>query len=222
MLAATGFSGLTSTIGGVALSVAQTLALEGIALKITVPSGSKVTISDMATNIAAISASQIAGLGTLHVTHIAASDTNVALTVVQAAALESAGVPVAAPSGSHMTVSDTAAHLQTLTVAQINGLAAIGVSGLVSTNAAVRFTVAQMNALEGGHLSEPQGQGTGWRAWLRPAVIGRGPLRRHQPGGSRDPRLASPRRRRPQSYGFGPRRYSAADQKFSGKIAQEV
>ena len=36
----------------------------------------------MATNIAAISASQIAGLGTLHVTHIAASDTNVALTVV--------------------------------------------------------------------------------------------------------------------------------------------
>jgi hypothetical protein len=40
-----------------------------------------------------------------------------------------------------------------LTVTQINGLPTIGVSGLVSSNAEVKFTVAQTIALEGDQLT---------------------------------------------------------------------
>ena len=135
------------------LTVAQVAAFETSKVVVSLQLGQQALLADTTAHIQALTAAQIAELGNLRVTQIAASDANVALTVAQAAALESAGVPVAAPSGSLVTVSDTAAHLQTLTTAQINGVAAIGVSGLVATNAAVKFAVTQTIALEGSHLT---------------------------------------------------------------------
>ena len=49
--------------------------------------------------------------------------------------------------GSTVEVSDTAAHLQALTAAQITALPGIGVSELLSTNANVSYSVAQTAAI---------------------------------------------------------------------------
>ena len=54
LLAGAGFSGVASTSGGVTLSVAQALALEGVA-KITVPAGSEVSIADTSVQIQSLS-----------------------------------------------------------------------------------------------------------------------------------------------------------------------
>ena len=148
-----GATALTATDANVVLTIAQAAALETAGVKLTPPSGGHDSIVDAAANIQTLTATQIAGLANLHVTQIAASDASVSLTVAQAKALETAAIPVATPSLSHVSISDTAANLQTLTAAQITGLPAIGVSGLTSNNAAVKFNVAQTIALEGGNLT---------------------------------------------------------------------
>ena len=112
-----------------------------------------ITISDTAANIEELTATQIAGLGNLHVTQIAASDTGVALTVAQAAALESGSIQVSAPAGSLVTVSDTAANLEALTATQILGLSGIGVAGLNSDNANVTFSASQTSAIVTANLT---------------------------------------------------------------------
>ena len=101
-----GFSGITSTSGGVTLSVAQALALEGVA-KITVPGGSKVTVADTSAQIQSLSASQIGLLPATGVSAIQASDAaNVAFSVSQALALESAKFGVSAQAGYAVSVSE--------------------------------------------------------------------------------------------------------------------
>ena len=81
-------------------------------------------------------------------TQIAATEVGVSLTTAQATALESAQIAVSAPSGASVQLSGTAAQVQALSAAQFQGLSAIGVTSLVSTNASVKFTVAQTNAFE--------------------------------------------------------------------------
>jgi hypothetical protein len=82
-----------------------------------------------------------------------ATDATVNLTVAQAIALETANVPVAAPIASQVTISDTAAHLQALTAAQISGLLGIGVSGLNSSDVRVTFNASQTSAIVAASLS---------------------------------------------------------------------
>ncbi len=158
-LAPTGFGGLASNSGGVALSVAQTLALEGVALKITAPSGSKVTVSDQAANIQAMSASQVAALSAAGVSGVTATDGSVTLSLAQAVALESPVIKVTAPAGSTVSAADTAANIAALTTTQIAGLKSIGVTALSGIDANVALTVAQATALEtaGVSLSPPTG-----------------------------------------------------------------
>jgi hypothetical protein len=145
-LKAVGATILSASDANVSLTAAQAAALESAGVSLSPPSGGSDSILDTAANIQKLTATQIAGLGNLHVAQITASDASLALTVAQAAALETTGIRVAAPGGS-VTVSDTAGHLQALTVAQINGLPGIGVSGLVSTNANVSYSVAQTSAI---------------------------------------------------------------------------
>ena len=147
-LAGAGVSALTATDANVSLTVAKAQALETAKITLSVPTGDHALITDTAANIALLTATQIAGLGALHVTQIAASDASVSLTTAQAAALETAHIAVSAPSGASVELSGTAAQLQALTATQLQGLSAIGVASLVSTNASVKFTVAQTLALE--------------------------------------------------------------------------
>jgi hypothetical protein len=90
---------------------------------------------------------QITALSAHHVTEVNASDTTVLLRVAQISGLEAGGIVASAPTGNTVQISDTAANLETLTTSQIVGLAAIGVTGLVSTNASVSFTSAQTAAI---------------------------------------------------------------------------
>ncbi len=147
-----GLTALFASDANVALTVAQATALETAGVSLSPPAGGADAIVDTAAHIQALTAAQIASLAALHVTQISASDTSLGVTVAQAAALETAGMPLSAPAGLQVNISDTAAHIQALTVAQISALPAIGITGLASTNAAVKLTVAQTIALETGHL----------------------------------------------------------------------
>jgi len=146
-LPAAGVSALVATDRNVTLSVAQAVALESAALTLSLPAGDYTVLSDTAAHIDGLTAAQIADLSALHVTKISASDTSVALSVAQAVALEGADISVGAPTGSNVTLSDTAAHLETLTAAQITALPGLGVDELYSTNANVSYTAAQTSAI---------------------------------------------------------------------------
>ena len=158
-LTGAGVSALTATDANVTLTVGQAQALESAKVTLSVSAGDTVSLIDTAAHIEALTAAQIASLASLHVTQIQASDSSVSLTAAQAAALESAHIPVSVPSGDSVMLLDTAANLQALTAAQIQALPAIGVTGLVATNASVKFTVAKANALEAAHIgvSAPDG-----------------------------------------------------------------
>ena len=81
-----------STLNNLTLSVAQTTALEGSKISLSLQSGYSVfTISDSAAQIATLTTTQLEALAALHVTQISATDATVSLTVAQATALEGCG-----------------------------------------------------------------------------------------------------------------------------------
>ena len=129
-------------------------ALNDTAALAKIKSNYTITISDTAANIESLKSAQIASLGSLHVSRISARDASVDLTVAQAVALENNSIPVSAPSGSRVSVSDTAACLHSLTAVQIAGLSGIiGAAGLQSNNANVTFSASQTSAILSAHLS---------------------------------------------------------------------
>ena len=155
-LPAMGVSGIVSTTGSVTISLAQALALEGANLKITGPNGAGVTVtlSDLASRLAALTLSQIAALPATGVSAIVLSNAaNLVLTVAQAQALEADNLTVQAEACFSVTISDTAANLEGLTASQIDGLTAIGVTALVSTDANVSYTPAQTAAIVASGLN---------------------------------------------------------------------
>ena len=52
-----------------------------------------------------------------------------------------------------MTLSDTAASIESLTTSQIAGLKAVGITGITATGASVTLTVAQATALEAAAIT---------------------------------------------------------------------
>ena len=107
-LPALGVSGIVSTNGSVTIDVAQALALEGADLAITVPSGDSVTLSDLASNLAALTPSQIDALPATGVSGVTVSNgANLDLSAAQAQALEASNLEI---SGG-FDVSDTAANV---------------------------------------------------------------------------------------------------------------
>ena len=147
-------SAISVANAGLTLSVAQALAMATAGIALTAPSGDSVALLDAAANIEALTATQIASLAsTLHVTQIEASDASLAVTSAQAVAFETAHITLSAPIGDSVGVSDTAAHLEALTAAQIAALTGIGVGSLYSTNANVSYTATQTAAILASGLS---------------------------------------------------------------------
>jgi hypothetical protein len=91
-------------------------------------------------------------LSNLNVTKINATNTTANLTVAQASALSSQGIPVTAPSGSVVEISDTAANLQAMSASTIYALPDVGISRLVSNNANVAFSAAQTTSISESNL----------------------------------------------------------------------
>ena len=155
-LPGTGASAIQATDADVTLTAAQAQAFESAKVSLSLPAADHASIADTAAQLQRLSATQIAGLGTLHVTQIAAADTGVSLTKAQAVALETAHIAVSAPSGSQVTLSDTSANLQAMTTGakgQIQGLADIGITSIYSKNANVTFTAAQTSDIVAGNLT---------------------------------------------------------------------
>ena len=166
-----GYTSIASTTGPVAMTIteAETLSGDGIAVtgapvtasgtvaamaalatteaSTLVGQGYILAVLDTAANIRAMTTTQIAALSARNVTQINASDTTVLLSPLQVAALEAGAMKVSAPPGDTVLISGTAANLEALTASQIGGLPAIGVTGLVSTNANVSYTSAQTAAI---------------------------------------------------------------------------
>ena len=118
-----------------------------------------VTLKDTAADIEKLTPTQIAALAGLGVKAIAATNASVLLTVAQATALETDGLAVSAPSGDVVTLSDTAAHVEALTPAQISDLETIGVAGIAATGASLALNAADAAAIEtaGLTVSAPRG-----------------------------------------------------------------
>ena len=160
-LPALGFAGVTSTNASVALDVAQTLAFEAIDFKVTVAGGGKVTISDAAANIAALTTAQIAGLPAVGVSGLTATGAGVTLNAAQALALEAAGITLVVPSGDSAAVADTATDIAKLTPSEIAGLPALHVTQIETTDTGVTLDLAQALGLETAKvaLTMPSGDG---------------------------------------------------------------
>ena len=103
-----GVTAIVSTNGSVTVDVAQALALEGADLGITVPSGDSVTLTDLASNLAALTPSQIDALAATGVSAVTVSNgANLDLSAADAQALEASNLEI---SGG-FDVSDTAANV---------------------------------------------------------------------------------------------------------------
>jgi autotransporter passenger strand-loop-strand repeat protein len=147
-LEAYGVAKISSNDGPITLSVAQALELDADQIGIVAFQNQSVTLSDSVANIQGLTPSQLSGIVAMGVTQIRSTDdpavTPFTLNVQQAVALGSAQthVTVTDANGKLITVSDTAANIgvtngtPALTLAQIDSLAALGIQGLVSTDAA--------------------------------------------------------------------------------------
>jgi hypothetical protein len=112
-----------------------------------------VAIVDMAANIDALTASQIAALGAAHVKTVAATNASIAVGLAKVQAFTAAGITLSVPAGDQAALSDTAANLETLSAAQIASLGSIGISAVASTDTSVSITAAQAIAFESAGIA---------------------------------------------------------------------
>ncbi|MGO9756713.1 MAG: beta strand repeat-containing protein [Roseiarcus sp.] len=157
-LKAAGVDAVTSSNGAVAFTVAQALALEGAGLAASAIGGA-VTLADGAGHIGTLTAAEIEALPTIGFSGVSSTSSTLTLTVAQAIAFETIAVTPTVPGGGKITISDAASSVALLTVQQISGLPAIGVSAISATGASLTLSVAQAVALEtaGVTLSAPGG-----------------------------------------------------------------
>jgi fibronectin-binding autotransporter adhesin len=139
-------------VSGSAVSLTAALAnsLEAEGVDISAPS---VILLDTAAHIQGLTAAQIAGLEFVGVTQITATDGSIVLTAAKAIAFENAGLAVTVAPGFTVMLSDTAAHITSLTATQIAALGTVGVTAVDSTNASLALTVAQAAAFQSSGVS---------------------------------------------------------------------
>jgi len=101
------------------------------------------SVSDIETNV--LTAGLIAA-APANVRQISTDD-SVAISVDQALALESASMILSVPSGDSVTVVDTAARLEALSVTQLEALGLVGVTTVAASDAVPVFDSNQKNAL---------------------------------------------------------------------------
>ena len=128
---------IVSTDGSVVLTVDAAEALEqtniGTTITVGAPAGDTVVLSDTAANIESMSGAQLAALASIGVSAVDVTDQSITLTVAQALALYDP-VPITVPPGSIVIVADTESEIDSLTPAEVAGLAAIGVQEIDVSN----------------------------------------------------------------------------------------
>ena len=145
-LPAAGFTGITATNASVALTIAQGEALVSSGLPLTVPSGDKLTVADTFVALEGLSPAEILALKMAGVAGLTSTVGSPVFTVAQALALADP-LPVTVSLGNTVTISDTAANLETLAASDIAALAGIGFTGFTSKDASVLLTAAQADAI---------------------------------------------------------------------------
>jgi autotransporter passenger strand-loop-strand repeat protein/ELWxxDGT repeat protein len=146
-LSGIGDTGIVATDASLAFTVAQAEAIEDPVF-VSVPTGDTVTVTDSASAIEAMTPAEIAALAASGFTAITANDASVAFSVAQAVALQPGGLVVSAPADDTVSVSDTAADIETLTPDQIAMLALSGITEITATDASLIFSIAQAVALQ--------------------------------------------------------------------------
>ena len=143
---------VTATDGPVAFTVAQAQGIQN-RYYLQVPAGTQSVIADTAANIKAL-LDQTPGTvsGTvqfLQPSALVATDGPLALTVAEIENLQSTepNLVLRAPAGAGVTITDTAADIQAMSVSQMQALSTMGVTGIVVTDASLTLTVAQALAL---------------------------------------------------------------------------
>jgi autotransporter passenger strand-loop-strand repeat protein len=169
----------TVTSGSLALSIAQLTALadDDRLPVLTLPAGATLKIEDTAENIESFLASgayqATTDGGYLYqltpLSAIVASDGPVVLSVAEAESLGAAmtaypgtteqPIPLLAPACDRVSIADTAATIEALSVPQLSALSAYGISAIAATDQSLTLTVAQALALLNGvTVAAPAGQ----------------------------------------------------------------
>ncbi len=146
-LAGAGFGQLNATDAELDLTVAQSLDAVGDHLKLSDGAGAPVAVKDVAARMLALTPAEIAALAGIGVTKFIATDKSLYFTAAQALAIEQAGLDVSVPAGDTANILDTAAHLATLTPLDIDTLAGLGVTKVITG-----YSVAE-------YLEDPTGFG---------------------------------------------------------------
>jgi hypothetical protein len=126
-----GISSITATDGSLQFDAAQAVALAD-PVKLTVPAGDSVTLVDTASDIEALSPSEISGIGAIGFTGISVTDASLTLDVAQALAVLKDDLAVTPPQGDLVTVADTADNIGALSTDQVAGLEALGVTNFAA------------------------------------------------------------------------------------------
>ncbi len=115
----------------------------------SVDASANFTIADTGANLAGMSAGQIASLASLGVDHLDATDDMLSLTVAQYQALGA----VTLTAADIVTLADTGASLNALTLSDYSGLHAGGIDAIDATDNAFNISLAEFNALNGVTLA---------------------------------------------------------------------
>ena len=107
-------------------------------------------ISDIAGHIQELTPDQIAAMYSHGVYSITSTDASLQFTAAQIEAIEASPVLITVPQGDTISVVDTAADLEAMSVSQLQGLAQFGVTSIAGSDAPPVFNAAQMNALGTG------------------------------------------------------------------------
>ena len=177
-LAGHGVDTIDSSTDALTLSIAQYNALGAVTLTGT----DVVTLADTSNGIAALTATQIAALGAGGIDQIHAANNNTILfTAAQAHALVNQTSGTVAIAGSDaLSIEDTGAHIDALTVADLNALGSDGATGvsLFADDNALSFNVAQYTAiaahgiqLNSGNTVTLADTGSALSTYLTPANI---------------------------------------------------
>jgi Ca2+-binding RTX toxin-like protein len=123
--------------------------------------GEDVTLADSGETLAALTTDDIEALDDLEIAAIDATDNAVTFTVAQALALDDAGISFA--DDDVITISDTAENIEAMDADDIAALAGLSVSQIKATNGALTLTLAQINALAAADISA--GYSSGEYSW---------------------------------------------------------
>ncbi|WP_149536959.1 calcium-binding protein [Siccirubricoccus phaeus] len=140
-LADHGVQKLAAMGGSLALGIGQYLGLGPIGLR----AGDSVTLADLGTHFAALTAAQVAGLAAAGVDRIDATDNRLRLTLEQLASLGS----VALSGDDLLTLADSGASIAGLSSTEIAALASHGVTAIDAVDDALTLSYAQYQALDG-------------------------------------------------------------------------